>query len=43
MLHDKLGASNGSVRASFYIYNCLEDVDKLVDSVGELLKTITKL
>jgi cysteine desulfurase/selenocysteine lyase len=42
MLHDKLGASNGSVRASFYIYNCLEDVDKLVDSVGELLKTITK-
>lgn len=42
MLHDKLGASKGSVRASFYIYNCPEDIDKLVDSIGELLKTITK-
>jgi cysteine desulfurase/selenocysteine lyase len=40
ILHDKLGAPNGSVRASFYIYNCLEDVDKLGYSVEELLKTV---
>jgi len=42
ILHDKLGAPNGSVRVSFYIYNCLEDVDKLESSVEELLKTIKK-
>ncbi len=40
ILHDRLGAPNGSVRASFYIYNCIEDIDRMVDSVEELLKTI---
>jgi cysteine desulfurase/selenocysteine lyase len=40
ILHDRLGAPHGSVRASFYIYNCPEDVDKLAESIEELLKTI---
>ncbi|MFN4045855.1 MAG: aminotransferase class V-fold PLP-dependent enzyme [Acidilobaceae archaeon] len=42
ILHDKLGASQGSVRASFYIYNCRDDVDKLRNSLEELVKTMEK-
>lgn len=42
ILHDRLGAPQGSVRASFYIYNCREDVDKLYEALGELLKTIRR-
>ncbi len=42
ILHDKLGATQGSVRASFYIYNCHDDVDKLRNSLEELLKTLEK-
>ena len=33
-LHDKMGVA-ASVRASFYIYNTVEEVDALVDAVGE--------
>lgn len=33
ILHYRLGAREGSVRASFYIYNCPEDVERLVDAV----------
>ncbi|WP_430504683.1 aminotransferase class V-fold PLP-dependent enzyme [Haloparvum sp. PAK95] len=33
-LHDKLGAA-ASARASFYIYNTVEEVDALVDAVAE--------
>ncbi len=38
-LHRRLGASDGTVRASFYIYNTLEEVEKL----AEELKTIASL
>jgi len=33
-LHDKMGVA-ASVRASFYFYNTVEEVDALVDAVGE--------
>ncbi|MFB6236198.1 MAG: aminotransferase class V-fold PLP-dependent enzyme [Halopenitus sp.] len=33
-LHDKLGAA-ASARASFYVYNTVEEVDALVDAVAE--------
>ena len=35
-LHERLGFKRGSVRASFYLYNTSEEIDKLV----EVLKTI---
>lgn len=35
LLHQKLGLA-GSVRASFYIYNCPEDVEALARAVGEV-------
>ncbi len=33
ILHSRVGFPEGSVRASFYIYNCPEDVDRLIDAV----------
>ncbi|MEM2501188.1 MAG: cysteine desulfurase [Acidilobaceae archaeon] len=42
ILHDKLGESNGSVRASFYIYNCREDIDKLIDALKELIVKVSR-
>jgi cysteine desulfurase/selenocysteine lyase len=33
-LHDKLGAA-ASARASFYIYNTREEIDRLIDALGE--------
>jgi cysteine desulfurase/selenocysteine lyase len=36
-LHQRLGLK-GSVRASFYIYNTREEVDKLIEALGEIGK-----
>ena len=36
-LHQFLGYNEGSVRASFYIYNGPEDIDKLIESLKELV------
>ncbi len=36
-VHKKLGFSNGSVRASFYLYNNLQDVDILVKKLAECI------
>ncbi|MCS7106850.1 MAG: cysteine desulfurase [Acidilobaceae archaeon] len=38
ILHDELGESHGSVRASFYLYTCKEDVDRLVLALHELTR-----
>ncbi len=38
MLHDSLGRGDGSVRASFYVYNCEEDVEALVDAIGSYIE-----
>ncbi|MCE4612089.1 MAG: cysteine desulfurase [Desulfurococcales archaeon] len=38
ILHDRVGAPMGTVRASFYIYNCPEDVDALARAVEEILR-----
>lgn len=38
MLHDAMGYSNGSVRASFYIYNCEDDVKALGEAIEEYVK-----
>lgn len=35
MLHDSLGRSDGSVRASFYLYNCESDVRALITAIGD--------
>ena len=35
-LHYRLGAKSGSVRASFYIYNLEEEVDRLVEVLREI-------
>ncbi|MEB3825090.1 MAG: cysteine desulfurase [Desulfurococcales archaeon] len=37
-LHYALGASQGSVRASLYLYNTLEDIEKLVSSLQSIAK-----
>lgn len=34
ILHDKLNASKGSVRASIYLYNCKEDIDKMINALN---------
>ncbi|BAN90742.1 aminotransferase class V-fold PLP-dependent enzyme [Aeropyrum camini] len=39
ILHDHVGASTGSVRASFYIYNCKEDAERLAEALEEILTT----
>ncbi len=36
ILHDALGHSEGSVRASLYIYNCIDDVEKLLEALDEI-------
>ncbi len=41
-LHQFIGASEGSVRASFYIYNTKGDVDKLANSLKKITKEIGK-
>jgi len=37
MLHLRLGLRQGSVRASFYAYNCKDDIDRLYQSLMELV------
>ena len=37
-LHRALGLDEGTVRASLYIYNCLGDVEKLVDALHSLTR-----
>ncbi|ABN69787.1 aminotransferase, class V [Staphylothermus marinus F1] len=39
-LHEYLGLLDGSVRASYYIYNTMEDIEKLVTSLKELMVKI---
>ncbi|MEB3860784.1 MAG: cysteine desulfurase [Desulfurococcales archaeon] len=38
ILHDALGHSEGSVRASLYIYNCISDVEKLLEALDDIYK-----
>ncbi|MCE4612411.1 MAG: cysteine desulfurase [Desulfurococcales archaeon] len=38
ILHDRLGHPEGSIRASFYIYNCVEDVELLARAVEEVAR-----
>lgn len=35
-----LGLENGTVRASFYLYNTLEEVDLLIETVDEIARTV---
>jgi cysteine desulfurase/selenocysteine lyase len=37
-LHDYIGASLGSVRASFYLYNTQEEVDVMIEALNEYAK-----
>jgi len=37
-LHDYIGASLGSVRASFYLYNTREEVDVMIEALNEYAK-----
>ena len=39
-LHGVLGAPEGSVRASFYVYNTRRDVDKLVNTLVDLVSVV---
>ncbi|MEM1851811.1 MAG: aminotransferase class V-fold PLP-dependent enzyme, partial [Acidilobaceae archaeon] len=39
VLHQRLGLHQGSVRASFYVYNCKDDIDALVESLKKLIET----
>ncbi|MDW8035365.1 MAG: SufS family cysteine desulfurase [Candidatus Korarchaeum sp.] len=41
-LHRKLGAPQGTVRASFYLYNTEEEVDTLAEELKEILKLSKK-
>ncbi|MEM0504256.1 MAG: cysteine desulfurase [Sulfolobales archaeon] len=36
-LHERIGASLGTVRASFYIYNTTEEVDIMIEALRELI------
>lgn len=38
-LHDGLGYSDGSVRASFYLYNCESDIEALIKAINDYIKT----
>jgi cysteine desulfurase/selenocysteine lyase len=38
ILHDRVGAPSGTVRASFYIYNCPDDVEALASAVEDILR-----
>lgn len=38
VLHERLGERAGSVRASFYIYNCRDDIDALASALAEMRK-----
>jgi len=38
-LHERLGFTRGSVRASFYIYNTREEIDIFIDALKEIAKT----
>ncbi len=42
ILHDRLNARKGSVRASVYLYNCREDIDKLLQALDDAITNITK-
>lgn len=37
-LHDYIGASLGSVRASFYLYNTQEEIDVMIEALNEYAK-----
>ena len=38
-LHRKYGLAKGSCRASFYIYNTKEEIDKFIDELKLIIKT----
>ncbi|MCD6513991.1 MAG: SufS family cysteine desulfurase [Candidatus Odinarchaeota archaeon] len=38
-LHERLGLDNGSVRASFYIYNTKEEIDYFVDALKQIIES----
>jgi cysteine desulfurase/selenocysteine lyase len=40
-LHDYIGASSGTVRASFYIYNTIEEVDVMIEALKEFVRIIS--
>jgi cysteine desulfurase/selenocysteine lyase len=40
--HYALGANEGTVRASFYLYNTIEEIDYLMDSLVNMERTILK-
>lgn len=39
-LHEALGVSEGSLRASFYVYNDLSDVDVFIDALVDVIKML---
>ena len=39
-LHEFLGLRDGTVRASFYVYNVKEEIDKLADALNEVLALV---
>lgn len=39
-LHRRLGADDGTVRASFYIYNTLDEVDRLAEVMAAIIKDV---
>jgi len=39
-LHDYIGASSGTVRASFYIYNTIEEIDVMVKALKDFIRII---
>ncbi len=41
-LHEYLGARDGSVRASYYIYNTLSDVEALVNALEDMVSELEK-
>ena len=41
-LHEYLGLREGTVRASFYVYNVKEDVDALAEALGGILTLLMK-
>jgi cysteine desulfurase/selenocysteine lyase len=38
LLHDRIGSPEGSVRASFYIYNCEDDLEALYKAIKEYIE-----
>lgn len=38
MMYHMIGADNGSIRASFYLYNCMEEVDVFIEKLQQIIK-----